>query len=93
MQWDVLLGTLMGDGSLSPTRSGHGARYRFGHGQAQAAYADWKASLWHNIPSSRTTNDKGAVFYDFTPLPELAALRERSTGPRARSSAMTTSSG
>jgi recombination protein RecA len=76
MQHQALLGTLMGDGSLSPTRSGHGARYRFGHGAAQTAYADWKASLWHNIPSSRTTDDRDAVFHDFTPLPELAALRD-----------------
>ncbi|CAN5127894.1 intein-containing recombinase RecA [soil metagenome] len=76
MQWQVLLGTLMGDGAISPSRSGHSARYRFGHGAAQAEYADWKASLWHNIPTSRTTNDKGAVFYDFTPLVELAELRE-----------------
>src|SRR5690349_6961199 len=31
-QWQVLLGGLMGDGALSPTRSGNGARYRWGHG-------------------------------------------------------------
>jgi recombination protein RecA len=75
-QWEVLLGGLMGDGALSPTRSGHGARYRFGHGQRQEAYADWKASLFANIHISRTTNDEGAVFYDLQPLPELAELRE-----------------
>ena len=31
-----LLGGLMGDGALSPTRSGHGARFRWGHGAKQA---------------------------------------------------------
>jgi recombination protein RecA len=76
VQWEALLGTLMGDGALSPSRSGHAARYRFGHGVRQTEYADWKASLWHNIPSSRSTNADGAVFYDFTPLVELAGLRE-----------------
>ena len=74
-QWEVVLGGLMGDGALSPTKSGHGARYRFGHGHKQTAYADWKASLFSNIGSSRSTNAKGAVFYDLTPLPELAELR------------------
>ena len=29
-QWEVVLGGLMGDGSLSSTKSGHGARFRFG---------------------------------------------------------------
>src|SRR5436309_7061822 len=28
-QWEVLLGGLMGDGAVSPTRSGHGGRVRF----------------------------------------------------------------
>jgi recombination protein RecA len=75
-QWEVLLGSLMGDGSLSPSRSGHGARFRYGHGEAQVAYAEWKASLFANINCSRSTNDEGAVFYDLQPLPELAELRE-----------------
>jgi len=75
-QWQVLLGGLMGDGSLSPTRSGHGARFRWGHGAKQAEYADWKASLFANVGVSRSTNMKGAVFHDAQPLPELAPLRE-----------------
>ena len=74
-QWEALLGGLMGDGALSPTKSGHGARYRFGHGMKQAEYADWKASLFANVGPSRSTNAKGAVFYDLTPLPELSELR------------------
>jgi recombination protein RecA len=75
-QWEVVLGGLMGDGALSPSRSGHGARFRFGHGEKQEAYADWKASLFPNIKRSRSTNGKRAVFYDFQPLPELAELRQ-----------------
>ncbi|HEV8420505.1 MAG TPA: recombinase RecA, partial [Actinomycetota bacterium] len=75
-QWEVLLGGLMGDSALSPTRSGHGARYRFGHGAKQVAYGDWKASLFANVGVSRSTNSKGATFYDVRPLPELAGLRE-----------------
>jgi recombination protein RecA len=75
-QWEVVLGGLMGDGALSPTRSGHGARFRWGHGSKQAGYGDWKASLFANIGVSRSTNVKGAVFHDMQPLPELAELRE-----------------
>ena len=47
-----------------------------GHGAKQVAYLDWKVSLLDNIPHSRTSNAKGAVFADFTPLPELGELRE-----------------
>ncbi|HEX2148777.1 MAG TPA: recombinase RecA, partial [Actinomycetota bacterium] len=75
-QWEVVLGGLMGDGALSSTRSGNGARYRIGHGARQEEYCDWKASLLGNIGSSRSTNAKGDVFHDFQPLPELAELRK-----------------
>jgi recombination protein RecA len=46
-----------------------------GHGAKQAEYLDWKVSLLANIPHSRSTNTKGAVFADFTPLSELHELR------------------
>jgi recombination protein RecA len=75
-QWQVLLGGLMGDGALSPTRNGCAARFRWGHGVKQAAYGDWKASLFANLTVSRSTNAKDAVFHDVQPLPELAELRE-----------------
>jgi recombination protein RecA len=76
-QMEVVRGTLMGDGCLSkPGRSDYsGVRFRLGHGAAQAKYLDWKVSLFENVPVSRTVNEKGAVFADFTPLPELAGLR------------------
>ena len=66
----------MGDGALSPTRNGSSARFRWGHGAKQAAYGDWKASLFANVTVSRSTNAKGAVFHDVQPLAELAELRE-----------------
>jgi len=83
-QWDVILGGLMGDGALSPTRSGHGARFRFGHGVRQVDYAAWKASLFANVTVSHSTNDKGAVFYDVQPLPELAELRRAVYSPEGK---------
>jgi recombination protein RecA len=75
-QWEVVLGSLMGDGALSPTRSGHGARFRWGHGSKQVEYGDWKASLLDNVGISRSTNAQGSVFYDMKPLAELAELRK-----------------
>ena len=75
MQRQVVLGGLMGDGALSPSGTGHAARFRFGHGAAQREYADWKASLFANIGQSRTTGARGAVFVDLQSLPELAELR------------------
>ena len=76
LQWEVVLGGLMGDGALSSTRSGHGARFRFAHGPRQTVYCDWKASLFANVRSSRSTNAAGVVSHDVSPLPELAALRQ-----------------
>ena len=76
-QMQLILGALMGDGSLSPNPHGRsGTRFRMGHGARQAAYLDWKASLLGNIGYTRSSNAKGAVFADLTPLPELAELRE-----------------
>jgi recombination protein RecA len=75
-QWEVVLGGLMGDGALSPTRNGCAARFRWGHGSKQVGYGDWKASLFANLTVSRSTNARGAVFHDVQPLPELAELRE-----------------
>src|SRR5215469_5979845 len=76
-QMQVILGSLMGDGNLSPNLRGRsGTRFRLGHGAKQSAYLDWKVSLLGNIGCSRRVNAKGAVFADFTPLPELAELHD-----------------
>jgi recombination protein RecA len=76
LQWEVLLGGLMGDGALSPSKSGHAARFRWGHGAKQAEFADWKASLFANIGTSRSENEQGVVHHDMPPLIELAELRK-----------------
>jgi recombination protein RecA len=76
-QMQVILGSLMGDGNLSPNRRDRsGTRFRLGHGARQADYLEWKVSLLGNIECSRTKNAKGAVFADFTPLTELAELHD-----------------
>jgi recombination protein RecA len=76
-QRQVVYGSLMGDGNLSPNRRDRtGVRFRLGHGAKQAGYLDWKVSLLGNIGCARSTNAKGAVFADFTPLPELHEVQE-----------------
>jgi recombination protein RecA len=75
-QWEVVLGALMGDGSLSANQNGLAPRLRWAHGIKQAGYGEWKASLFANLSVSRATNGKGAVFHDVQPLAELAELRE-----------------
>jgi recombination protein RecA len=74
-QMAALRGALMGDGALSASRSGLGARFRYSHCAAQTEYADWKASLFANVDSTRHVREDGVVTYDFSPLPELADLR------------------
>ena len=76
-QWQMVLGGLLGDGHLAPnTRARHGVRYRMGHGPRQVDYLDWKASMFGNVPQTRSVRPNGAVHLDLTPLPELGELRD-----------------
>jgi recombination protein RecA len=77
-QWDVIRGSLLGDGSLSAPKKPHskGVKFRLGHGVKQREYLKWKISLLGNIPGSYwEAEDDGASFWDSTPLPELYELR------------------
>ncbi|MGH3563769.1 MAG: intein-containing recombinase RecA, partial [Mycobacterium sp.] len=75
-QFQVVLGSLMGDGNLSPNRRDrNGVRFRLGHGAKQVEYLRWKTALMGNIRHSGHENAKGSSFVDFTPLPELAELQ------------------
>ncbi|SOJ54523.1 Protein RecA [Mycobacterium simulans] len=75
-QFQVVLGSLMGDGNLSSNRRDrNGVRFRLGHGAKQAEYLRWKTALMDNIRHTVREDGKGANFVDFTPLPELAELQ------------------
>ncbi|MBS9531984.1 recombinase RecA [Mycobacterium sp. M1] len=75
-QFQVVLGSLMGDGNLSPNRHDrNGVRFRLGHGAKQVDYLQWKTALLGNIGHLTRENARGAHFADFTPLPELAELQ------------------
>jgi recombination protein RecA len=80
-QRQLVLGGLMGDGSISPKRVGKAgvtakSRFRFGHGPAQDAYARWKASLLQGVPTTISPHAKGGLMVETTPLVELDSLRE-----------------
>ncbi|MFV2000689.1 MAG: recombinase RecA, partial [Acidimicrobiia bacterium] len=80
-QRQFVLGGLMGDGSISPKRAnsfgdGIKARYRFGHGPKQDAYAMWKASMFEGVPLNVSPHSKGGLMVETTPLAELDALRD-----------------
>jgi recombination protein RecA len=76
-QWELVRGSLMGDGALSMSRNGQTARFRIGHGAKQTTYAEWKSEMLAGVPLTRSTNAKGAVFYDSSPMFELREMREQ----------------
>jgi recombination protein RecA len=80
-QRQLVLGGLMGDGSISPNgdhSSGPGmkSRFRFGHGPKEDEYAQWKASLLAGVPVSVSPHSKGGLMVETTPLAELDVLRD-----------------
>ncbi len=80
-QRQLVLGSLLGDGSISPKRpNGTGytmkSRFRFGHGPEQDGYALWKAGLLEGIPTSVGRHSKGGWMVETTPLVELDELRQ-----------------
>ena len=63
-QWQVVLGSLMGDGNLSPNRRDrNGVRFRLGHGSRQVDYLRLEDQRsWATSRIRRRDNDKGATF-------------------------------
>ena len=76
-QIEIIRGSLLGDGNLSPTihKKSFGVRFRLGHSLKQKRYLEWKASLFRNI-SSTVYQDKKSIKFDLTPLPELFSMRK-----------------
>ena len=80
-QRQLVLGSLMGDGAISPKREhatgpGMKSRFRFGHGPKQDDYARWKAGLLEGVPLCISPHAKGGLMVETTPLVELDELRE-----------------
>jgi recombination protein RecA len=73
-QMKLIVGSLLGDGSLRYASS-HNAAFRVGHGERQREYCEWKQAMLapfaHNI--GRTGNGIG---FDTIPMQQLATLRD-----------------
>jgi len=73
-QMKLIVGSLLGDGSLRYASS-HNAAIRVGHGEKQREYCEWKQAMLapfaHNI--GRTGNGIG---FDTIPMQQLATLRD-----------------
>ena len=77
-QYEIIRGSLLGDGALSPLRKkSGGVRFRIGHGAKQKQYLLWKASLFKNIKHCIYKNQKKGLNFDITPLAELYDLRQK----------------
>ncbi len=77
LQWEIIRGSLLGDGNLSPTihKESLGTRFRLGHGLKQKAYFTWKTSFFANIQST-IYEDKKSIKFDMSPLSELHPTRK-----------------
>jgi recombination protein RecA len=73
-QMKLILGSLLGDGSLRYA-STHNAAFRVGHGEGQREYCEWKRSMLspYAPKMGRTGNGIG---FDTIPMRQLAALRD-----------------
>jgi len=76
IQWEMIRGSLLGDGNLSPTihKESLGTRFRLGHALKQKPYLLWKASFFENIRST-LYEDKKSIKFDLSPLSELHPMR------------------
>jgi len=73
-QMKLILGSLLGDGSLRYA-SAHNAHFRVGHGERQREYCEWKQAMLSPFANKigRTGNGIG---FDTIPMRQLAALRD-----------------
>jgi len=73
-QRQLILGSLLGDGSLR-FASDHNAHFRVGHGEKQRAYMEWKHEMLAPFANKIGATGKGFGF-DTIPMRQLAWLHE-----------------
>lgn len=76
LQREIVRGSLLGDGNLSPTHHAEslGVRFRLGHALKQKTYLQWKTSFFNNIKST-IYEDAKSIKFDLSPLAELYPMR------------------
>jgi recombination protein RecA len=73
-QMKLILGSLLGDGSLRYA-SQHNAAFRVGHGERQREYCEWKQSMLAPFAHKIAPTGNG-IGFDTIPMRQLAALRD-----------------
>ena len=73
-QRQLILGSLLGDGSLR-FASAHNAHFRVGHGERQRAYCEWKHEMLAPFANKLAPTGKG-IGFDTIPMHQLAWLHE-----------------
>jgi recombination protein RecA len=73
-QMKLLLGSLLGDGSLRHA-SQHDAAFRAGHGERQREYCEWKQSMLAPFADKIGPTGNG-IGFDTVPMRQLAALHD-----------------
>ncbi len=73
-QMKLILGSLLGDGSLRYA-SAHNAAFRVGHGERQRDYCEWKQSMLSPFAHKMGRTGNG-IGFDTVPMRQLAALRD-----------------
>lgn len=87
-QMQLLMGSSLGDGSIRKTGF-HSASFRFGHGEKQKPYLQWKHDSLRAISSHITQNKKGHVFFDVLANAQAAALKVHLYGDKKGSRKVT----
>jgi recombination protein RecA len=73
-QRQLILGSLLGDGSLR-FASAHNVHFRVGHGERQRAYCEWKHEMLAPFANKLAPTGKG-IGFDTIPMHQLAWLHE-----------------
>jgi recombination protein RecA len=73
-QMKLILGSLLGDGSLRYA-SAHNAAFRVGHGERQRDYCEWKQGMLSPFANKMGRTGNG-IGFDTIPMRQLATLRD-----------------
>ena len=89
-QMKLILGSLLGDGSLRYA-SAHNAAFRVGHGERQREYVEWKHSMLAPFANGIAPTGNG-IGFDTIPMRQLAVLRDAVYTAEGRKTLTVTSS-
>lgn len=75
-QKSIVIGSVLGDGSLRLFKNNYSCSLRIGHGEKQIEYCKWKQSLFGNIPTSSRTNSKQGWTFETAPYVEFKEIKD-----------------